>query len=106
MDVCTGIMNGFIRSFKYIVKQAEEKFGHPIRITVRLTRDIDQSLRFGFDARTWAKEGLVDMIVPSPRWSNVDTARVDTKRMKEEEPEIYNKFLKVSHSRRFTVKVA
>jgi len=73
MDVCTGIMNDFVRSFKYIVKQAEEKFGHPIRIAVRLTRDIDQSLRFGFDARTWAKEGLVDMIVPSPRWSNVDT---------------------------------
>ena len=39
-------------------------------------------------------------------WSNVDTARVDTKRMKEEEPELYNKFLKVSHSRRFTVKAA
>lgn len=73
MDVCTGIMNDFVRSFKCIVKQAEEKFGHPIRIAVRLTRDIDQSLRFGFDARTWAKEGLVDMIVPSPRWSNVDT---------------------------------
>lgn len=39
-------------------------------------------------------------------WSNVDTARVDTKRMKEEEPELYNKFLKISHSRRFTVKAA
>ena len=73
MDVCTGIMNDFVRSFKCIVKKAEEKFGHPIRIAVRLTRDIDQSLRFGFDARAWAKEGLVDMIVPSPRWSNVDT---------------------------------
>ena len=39
-------------------------------------------------------------------WSNVDTARVDSKRMKEEEPELYNKFLKVSHSRRFMVKAA
>jgi len=39
-------------------------------------------------------------------WSNVDTARIDTKRMKEEEPEIYQKFLKVTSSRRFTIKAA
>lgn len=37
-------------------------------------------------------------------WSNVDTARVDAKRMKEEEPELYQKFLKVTSSRRFTIK--
>lgn len=39
-------------------------------------------------------------------WSNVDTARIDTKRMKEEEPELYQKFLKVTSSRRFTIKAA
>lgn len=39
-------------------------------------------------------------------WSNVDTSRIDTKRMKEEAPELYNKFLKVTSTRRFTVKVA
>ena len=39
-------------------------------------------------------------------WSNVDTARVDTKRMKEEAPELYNKFLKTTTSRRFSVRVA
>ena len=73
MDVCTGLMNDFVRKVKAIVNRAEAKFGHPVRLAARLTRDIDQSLRFGFDARTWAREGLVDMIVPSPRWSNVDT---------------------------------
>lgn len=39
-------------------------------------------------------------------WSNVDTARIDAKRMKEEEPELYQKFLKVTSSRRFTIKAA
>ncbi len=39
-------------------------------------------------------------------WSNVDTARIDTKRMKEEEPDIYRKFLKVTSSRRFTIRAA
>ncbi len=39
-------------------------------------------------------------------WSNVDTARIDTKRLKEEEPELYQKFLKVTSSRRFMIKAA
>lgn len=37
-------------------------------------------------------------------WSNVESARIDTKRMKEEEPILYQKFLKVGHSRRFQIK--
>ena len=37
-------------------------------------------------------------------WSNVESARIDTKRMKEEQPEVYQKFLKVGLSRRFQVK--
>lgn len=73
MGVCTEIMNGFVRRVKAILSKAEAKFGHPIRLAVRLTRDIDQSLRFGFDARTWVREGLVDMIVPSPRWGSPDS---------------------------------
>lgn len=39
-------------------------------------------------------------------WGNVDSTRLDTKRMKEERPEIYLDYAKVSHSRRFEVKVA
>ena len=39
-------------------------------------------------------------------WTNVDTSRIDTKRMKEEELELYQRFLKVSSSRRFQIKAA
>ena len=39
-------------------------------------------------------------------WSNVDTQRVDSRRLKEEQPDVYSRFSKVSHSRRFTVKAA
>lgn len=39
-------------------------------------------------------------------WSNVDTTRLDTKRIKEECPEIYENYAKVSSSRRFQVKAA
>ena len=39
-------------------------------------------------------------------WGNVDTARLDTKRIKEEQPEIYRDYLKVTSSRRFQIKAA
>lgn len=39
-------------------------------------------------------------------WANVDTARLDTKRIKAELPEVYRDFINVSNSRRFTVKAA
>lgn len=39
-------------------------------------------------------------------WGNVDSARLDTKRIREERPEIYSEYTKASHSRRFEVKAA
>lgn len=39
-------------------------------------------------------------------WSNVDTARLDTKRIRQEKPEIYRDYSKVSTSRRFQVRAA
>lgn len=39
-------------------------------------------------------------------WSSVDTTRLDTKRIKEEKPEIYASYARTTSSRRFTVKAA
>ena len=39
-------------------------------------------------------------------WSNVETARLDTKRIKAEKPEVYQDFVKVTSSRRLTIKAA
>ncbi len=39
-------------------------------------------------------------------WSNVDTVRLDTKRLKEEQPGIYMDYAKVTSSRRFQIKAA
>jgi len=39
-------------------------------------------------------------------WSNVDTTRLDTKRIKQEQPEIYKNYAKVTSSRRFQIKAA
>lgn len=39
-------------------------------------------------------------------WGGVDTARLDTKRLKQDHPDIYHNYTNVSHSRRFSVKAA
>lgn len=39
-------------------------------------------------------------------WKNIDSTKLDTKRIRLEKPEIYADYGKVSHSRRFEVKVA
>lgn len=39
-------------------------------------------------------------------WSNVESTRLDTKRIREEKPEIYRYYAKISTSRRFQIKAA
>lgn len=67
------IMNGYMRDTALIVKEAEKKHGHGIRLAVRLPRDIDQARVFGFDARAWQKEGLVDVVTVTPRFGTNDS---------------------------------
>lgn len=39
-------------------------------------------------------------------WTNVSSSRIDTKRLKEEAPEVYKKYLNENQSRRFQIKAA
>jgi|GEM_PF-380823 len=73
-DEIVGIMNDYMRKTASIVKEAEEKWGHGIKLAVRLMRDIDQCLVYGFDPLTWCEEGLVDAITVTPRFSSNDSA--------------------------------
>jgi len=37
-------------------------------------------------------------------WSNVQSTRLDTKKLQENEPEIFDKYAKISNYRRFQIK--
>lgn len=89
-DKIVGIMNGFMRDVNAVVREAEEKWGHDIKITARLMRDIEQCKVFGFDVRTWEKESLVDSITVTPRFTSCDSG-MDIAKWKRELPslEIY-----------------
>jgi len=67
------IMNQFMRDVAAIVKEAEAKWDHDVKVNIRLMRDIEQNKAFGFDAETMAREKLVDIITISPRWATTDS---------------------------------
>ncbi len=73
MAECRKIMTGFIRDVKAIALGAEKIHGHEIKIMIRLPRDIEHCLYYGFDPVAMASEKLVDVVVTSPRFSGSDS---------------------------------
>ncbi len=67
------IMTDFVRSVREMTEERGRQLGHKIRLGVRLMRDIEQNLIYGFDIVNWAKEGLVDLVCYTPRWETSDS---------------------------------
>ena len=72
-DHCA-VMTSFMESVKAVVAKKEAKRGHPIRIAARLPRDPMLARRIGFDAREWARLGVIDAVSPSGHWLCTDNA--------------------------------
>ncbi len=68
----TNILTKFMRQVRSIIDEFEKIRKHKIKIGVRVPFSPDIALRFGFDTIVWAKEKLVDIMVPSPRWATID----------------------------------
>lgn len=66
------ILNEFTREVAKRVKKAAEKRGHEILLSARVPADPEDALEMGFDAAAWAREGLVQVIIPTPRWRTCD----------------------------------
>ncbi len=67
------IMNDFMAKVKAIVTRCEAVHGHPIKIMVRLPRDLHLSAEIGLDAVEWSRQGWVDALVPTGRFRTTDT---------------------------------
>ncbi len=67
------IMTGFFADVNEIVAEAEAKWGHEIKITTRMMRDIGQNLAFGFDLEAIVGQKLVDSVTVCPRWESCDS---------------------------------
>lgn len=73
LEECLSAMTEFISSVRELTKEISLIHGHEIKLLVRLPRDLEQCKKLGFDAEVWAERKLVDVIVPSPRFSSNDS---------------------------------
>lgn len=73
MEECRKIMTGFVREVKAILLDAEKIHGHKIKLMIRLPRDIEHCLYYGFDPVAMASEGLIDTLVTSSRFSGSES---------------------------------
>ena len=72
---CEGIsiLTDFMKNVKAIVEKYERKRNHRILISVRVPSGVETCYYLGFDVAGWAKLGLINNVVITPRWSTTDT---------------------------------
>ncbi len=62
------ILTQWLREIRTRVDEAAARRGHPIQVGVRVPSEPETALGLGLDAPTWAKQGVVDLVVATPRW--------------------------------------
>lgn len=67
------IMLDYMHEIRKAVDEAALRVGHGIKVSIRTNRDPDAAYEFGFDIKAMVEEGLVDIVIPSPRWSPTDS---------------------------------
>lgn len=65
------ILTQWLREIRQLVDKASARRKHPITIGVRIPFCPATALGLGLDAPTWAKDGLVDLVVAAPRWGTL-----------------------------------
>jgi hypothetical protein len=68
------ILTEWMRCIRTLVVDASKRRGHAVMLGVRVPSSPDTALGLGLDAPAWAAEGLVDLVVATPRWSTLDFA--------------------------------
>ena len=65
-------LTAIVQETRKLTKEWAAKRGYPILLSVRVPAHPDAASGLGMDGVLWAKEGLVDLIVPCPFWSTSD----------------------------------
>lgn len=68
------VLTEFMRQVRALVAEWSEKRGHPIGLAARVPVHPDAARGLGMDGVTWAREGLVDVLTPTPFWQTADYA--------------------------------
>lgn len=60
------ILTEFMRNARALADAAGKKWGHPLRIAVRVPARVQEAISTGMDVPTWVRENLADIVIPSP----------------------------------------
>jgi len=66
------LLTQFMRDVRTLANDWSKKRGHPILIGARVPFSPEAAVGLGMDGITWAKEGLIDLLVPTPFWATAD----------------------------------
>jgi len=66
------ILTDFVREVRSLTTDWPKKRNHPVLLGVRVPAHPDAASGLGMDAVSWARDGLVDMVVPCPFWTSSD----------------------------------
>lgn len=66
------ILTSWLREVRRRATESSARRGHPVRLGVRVPSRPQTALGMGLDAITWAKEGLIDLLVVTPRWATLE----------------------------------
>jgi len=65
------ILTQWLKEIRQLVDEAAARRKHPVQLGVRVPSEPETALGLGLDAPTWAKDGLVDLVVATPRWATM-----------------------------------
>lgn len=66
------LLTQFMRQVRQLTVEWGEKRGHAIQLAARVPAHPDAAKGLGMDGVRWAKEGLVDLLIPCPFWTSSD----------------------------------
>ena len=68
-----GLLTAFMRRTRRLLDSWQRRRGHPIALGARVPSRPHTALALGMDGARWAREGLVQMLTPSPFWASIET---------------------------------
>ncbi len=67
------ILTAFVSHVRRLLDNAEQKRGHRIKLGARIPSRPVTAVGLGMDGVTWARKGLVDMLVITPHFATIET---------------------------------
>lgn len=69
----TSILNEFTADVRRLLDVEEKKRGHKINLSARVPSNPQTARALGMDAVSWARQGLIDMLIVTPFFNTIDT---------------------------------